>query len=146
MMPPPPNLRGEVIGLHHVAIAVRKIADARAFYVESLGLKALGDPEFIANQAVNVLVLEAAGQRIELVEPASEQSPVFKFVAKREGLHHLAWQVKDLDATLANLSQAGLRLIDAASRPGAHGTRIAFIHPAACGGVLTELVEIPSGT
>jgi len=145
MMPPPESLNGHVIALHHVAIAVREIAVVRAFYTESLGLVAAGEPEYVAEQQVNVLVLEAAGQRIELVEPASDDSPVSKFVAKREGLHHLAWQVDDLAATLGDLAAAGLRLLDTAPRPGAHGTSIAFLHPASCGGVLTELVEVPSG-
>jgi len=145
MLPPPSSLNGHVIALHHVAIAVRQIAAVRAFYTESLGLTAVGGLEYVAEQQVNVLVLEAAGQRIELLEPAAADSPISKFVAKREGLHHLAWQVDDLAATLTDLAAAGLRLIDAAPRPGAHGTRIAFIHPAACGGVLTELVEVPSG-
>ena len=82
-------------------------------------------------------------QRIELIEPASPDSPISRFVEKREGLHHLAWQVDDLEAVLVRLKAAGLRLIDENPRPGAHNTRIAFLHPASCGGVLTELVQIP---
>ncbi len=142
-MTPPDPLAGVVRGLHHVAIVVERIADARGAYVEALGLGA-GEPEYVADQKVNVLVLHAGSQRIELVEPADPESPVSKFLAKRgPGLHHLAYQVDDLEAALAVLRARGLRLIDEAPRPGAHGTRIAFVHPSATGGVLTELVEIP---
>ena len=144
-VPPPSALDGHVIALHHVAIAVKKIDAVAAFYRDSLGLDEVGDKEFVADQKVNVLVLAAGGQRIELVEPASDDSPISCFVAKREGLHHLAWQVDNLEAQLARLKASGTRLIDEAPRPGAHGTRIAFLHPASTGGVLTELVEVPPG-
>lgn len=143
-LPPPGDLVGLVVGLHHVAIAVREIASVAPFYVEALGLQTVGAPEYVADQKVNVLVLEAGGQRIELVEPAAEDSPISKFVAKREGLHHLAWQVDDLELVLARLKARGTRLIDEAPRPGAHNTQIAFLHPASTGGVLTELVQLPA--
>lgn len=141
---PPGALQGLVLGLHHVAIAVRALADVAPFYTQALGLESLGEPEFVADQRVNVLVLEVGGQRIELVEPASEDSPISRFVAKREGLHHLAWQVDDLEQVLARLKSRGVRLLDETPRPGAHGTRIAFLHPASSGGVLTELVQLPA--
>ncbi len=142
-MIPPPELQGQVVALHHVAIAVRDISNVAPFYAKSLGLETIGEPEYVADQKVNVLVLAAGGQRIELIEPASPDSPISRFVKKREGLHHLAWQVDDLEAVLVRLKAAGLRLIDENPRPGAHNTRIAFLHPASCGGVLTELVQIP---
>lgn len=145
MIPPPSELSGHVIALHHVAIAVKRIDSVADFYREALGLEQLGEPEFVADQKVNVLVLTAGGQRIELVEPASDDSPISRFVEGREGLHHLAWQVDDLAATLERLKARGVRLIDEAPRPGAHGTSIAFLHPASSGGVLTELVEVPPG-
>lgn len=129
--------------LHHVAIVVPSIADARAVYVDQLGMAPQGDVEYVPDQRVNVLVVVAGSQRIELVEPASEDSPVTKFLEKRGGgLHHLAYRVDDLEATLASLKEQGVRLIDEAPRPGAHGTRIAFLHPKATHGVLTELVEV----
>jgi methylmalonyl-CoA/ethylmalonyl-CoA epimerase len=145
-MIPPRELQGQVVGLHHVAIAVREIAAVAPFYADSLGLETLGEPEFVADQKVNILILSAGGQRIELVEPASPDSPISRFVEKREGLHHLAWEVDDLEAVLARLKEQGMRLIDEAPRKGAHNTRIAFLHPASCGGVLTELVEVPAST
>jgi methylmalonyl-CoA epimerase len=130
-----------VHGVHHIAIVVKSIAEARKTYAGVLGLHA-SEPEFIADQKVNVLITHAGGQRIEFVEPAAEDSPVSKFLAQRGGgLHHVAYLVHDLDRALATLKQAGVRLIDEKPRPGAHGTRVAFLHPHALGGVLTELVE-----
>lgn len=130
-----------MIGVHHIAIAVASIAEARELYEGVLGLAA-GEVEHVADQKVNVLVLYAGAQRIELVEPAAPDSPVSKFIAERGGgLHHVAYRVDDIEAALAALKRAGVRLIDEKPRPGAHGTRIAFIHPKATGGVLTELVE-----
>jgi len=142
-MIPPEALDGAVLELHHVAIAVRDLAVTTPVYTDLLGLRKDGEPEYVADQKVDVQVLCAAGQRIELVAPAAEDSPISRFVAKREGLHHLAWRVADLEATLARLKAADVRLIDEAPRPGAHGTRIAFLHPSSTGGVLTELVEAP---
>ncbi|MCA8978639.1 MAG: methylmalonyl-CoA epimerase [Planctomycetes bacterium] len=140
----PEALRGVVRGLHHVAIVVPSIADARPSY-EGLGMTA-GEPEYVADQKVNVLVCMAGDQRIELVEPAADDSPVTSFLAKRGGgLHHLAFRVDDVAQAIETLMARGLRMIDEAPRPGAHGTRIAFVHPKATGGVLMELVEEPAG-
>jgi methylmalonyl-CoA/ethylmalonyl-CoA epimerase len=139
-------LESVVSGLHHVAVVVASIEDARRTYVDALGLTA-GEVEHVADQKVDVLVCYAGAQRIELVQPASEDSPVSKFLAKRGGgLHHLAYRVDDLERALARLKAAGLRLIDEAPRPGAHGTRVAFLHPSATCGVLTELVQEPPGS
>ena len=137
---PPRGIRSVVRGLHHVAIAVESIATARVAWERGLGLVA-GDVEFVEDQRVNVLVLLAGDQRIELVEPAAPDSPVSAFLAKRGGgLHHLAWRVDDVAAAIAALEAAGVKMIDRAPRPGAHGTRIAFVHPRSTGGVLMELV------
>lgn len=140
---PPPSLQEVVLDLHHVAIVVPSIEEARPLYVGTLALGS-GEVEHVPDQAVNVLVLRAGGQRIELVEPARPDSPVTRFLEKTGGgLHHLAWRVGDLAATLEHLKACGVRLIDEAPRPGAHGTRVAFLHPKATGGVLMELVEEP---
>ncbi len=139
----PTNLAPLVRGVHHIAIVVPSIADARKIYEGVLGLSA-SEPEYVADQKVNVLVTYAGEQRIELVEPAAPDSPVTRFLEKTGGgLHHVAYRVDDVAAAIAALKAAGLRLIDEAPRPGAHGTRIAFVHPKATGGVLTELVEDP---
>jgi methylmalonyl-CoA/ethylmalonyl-CoA epimerase len=136
-------LQSLVQGLHHVAIVVPSIAEVRKVYVGVLGMQA-GAVEHVPDQKVNVLVCHAGSQRIELVEPASPDSPVSSFLAKRGGgLHHLAYRVANLERALATLASAGLRLIDTRPRPGAHGTRIAFVHPSAANCVLTELVEEP---
>lgn len=144
MNQPPNALSGIVRDLHHVAIVVPSIDAARGLYVDLLGLTA-GEPEHVADQKVNVLVCFAGTQRVELVEPSSPDSPVSGFIAKRGGgLHHLAWRVDDLEVALAKLKAAGVQLIDEAPRAGAHNCRIAFIHPKATGGVLSELVEDPN--
>ena len=131
-------------GLHHVAIVVASIDEARTTYVDLMGMTC-GEVEHVADQKVNVLVCWAGEQRIELVEPAADDSPVTGFLAKRGGgLHHLAYRVDDVAAAIATLEAGGVRMIDSAPRPGAHGTRIAFVHPKSTGGVLTELVQEPA--
>ena len=141
-MTPPPQLAPLVRGVHHIAIVVASIAEARKVYEGVLGMSA-SEVEFVPDQKVNVLVLHAGPQRIELVEPASPDSPVSRFLAKHGGgLHHVAYRVDDLDGALRALSAAGVRLIDHHPRPGAHGTRIAFVYPQGMSGVLTELVEV----
>jgi methylmalonyl-CoA epimerase len=143
---PPQALHGVTRGLHHVAIAVTSLAEARTLYEGALGMRAL-PVEFVAGQKVNVLVLFSDAQRIELVEPAAEDSPITNFLAKRgPGIHHLAWRVDDCAQAIALLKKAGLKLIDEAPKPGSHGTKVAFVHPKSTGGVLMELVEDPHGT
>lgn len=144
-MPIDSKLAPLVRGVHHIAIVVESIAEARRVYEGVLGTS-VGQPEYVADQKVNVLVTYAGAQRIELVEPAAPDSPVSQFLAKRgAGLHHVAYRVDDIERALAALKAAGVRMIDEKPRPGAHGTRIAFVHPKALGGVLTELVEDRSG-
>jgi len=139
----PEALLGIAGELHHVAIVVRSLSVARGAW-EALGV-VCGEPEFIEDQDVNVLVCTIGGQRIELVEPASEDSPVSRFLERRgPGLHHLAFEVADCAGAIEEARARGLELIDEAPRPGSHGTTIAFLHPRATGGVLCELVEDPS--
>jgi len=141
----PDALAPLVRGLHHVAIVVPSIAEARPLYEGQLGMRAK-EPEFVPDQKVNVLVLHAGSQRLELVEPASDDSPVSRFLEKRGGgLHHLAYEVDDCAAAIERLLAAGVRMIDEEPRPGSHGTTIAFVHPRSTGGVLSELVEAPKG-
>jgi len=139
----PGNLSRIARGLHHVAIVVPSLADARGMYEEALGMSAT-EIEHVEDQKVRVLVLFAGEQRIELVEPASPDSPVSRFLEKTGGgLHHLAWRVDDVAAAIEHLQGQGVRMIDDAPRAGSHGTTIAFVHPKATGGVLMELVEDP---
>jgi len=127
--------------IDHIGIAVRSLSETLRFYQEALGLNASGF-EDIADQGVRVAMLPVGESRIELLEPLRADSPVEKFMAKRgEGIHHIAIQVGDLEAALERLKTAGVRLIDSSPRQGAHGSRIAFIHPSSTHGVLLELVE-----
>ncbi len=98
--------------------------------------------EEVAEQKVRVAFLQVGESRIELLEPTSPDSPVAKFLEKNgEGIHHVAYEVEDLEAALADLQAKDVRLIDQTPRKGAHGASIAFVHPKASGGVLTELCQ-----
>jgi methylmalonyl-CoA/ethylmalonyl-CoA epimerase len=91
---------------------------------------------------VEIATLPAGASWIELIRPLDPEGAIARFLAKRgEGFHHVAYVVPDLEAALQSLQEAGVRLIDTSPRTGAHGWRIAFIHPEACNGVLTELVQ-----
>lgn len=135
-------------GINHIAIAVQSLDGKREFYEGVLGGRFDGIEE-VADQKVKVaffLFGEAGHEvRIELLEPTSPDSPVAKFLEKRgEGLHHIAYSVEKIDQRLAGLKEAGIKLIDESPRGGAHHTRIAFLHPKATGGVLTEICEAAS--
>jgi LAO/AO transport system kinase len=126
--------------LDHVAVAVRAEDEASAFFT-ILGVPS--EPaERVDDQGVYVQFLDSGVAKLERVWPAGPSSPVSAFLDRRgPGLHHVAFSVEDLPATLAMLSKRGVRLIDKMPRTGAHGRRIAFVHPASTGGVLIELVE-----
>lgn len=127
--------------LDHVAIAVPSIATALPIY-ELLTGSAGSPAESIAGDAVRVAFVGEGEGRIELVEPAAADSSVARFLERRgPGLHHIALRVTDLAERLDALAAAGVRLIDRTPRTGAHGRRVAFIHPVSAGGVLVELVE-----
>lgn len=127
--------------INHIGIAVKNIEKSTALYRDVLGMTMEGTEE-VAEQKVRVAFFAVGDSRIELLEPTSPDSPVAKFIEKNgEGIHHLAYEVDDLAAVLADLKTQGVRLIDEAPRCGAHGTRIAFLHPKATGGVLTELCQ-----
>jgi methylmalonyl-CoA/ethylmalonyl-CoA epimerase len=126
--------------LHHVAVVVADLDEALARY-RMLGF-AGGERFVLAEQAVEVATLRSGTGWIELIRPTDPDGPIARYLAKRgEGVHHVAYAVPDLRASLNELAAAGIRLIDAAPRIGAHGWRIAFIHPESCAGVLTELVQ-----
>jgi methylmalonyl-CoA/ethylmalonyl-CoA epimerase len=126
--------------LHHIAIVVADLDEAVARF-RALGF-AGGERFTLPDQAVEVATFPAGHGWIELIEPMDPDGPIARFLAKRgEGMHHIAYAVPNLEAALANLDAAGARLIDREPRTGAHGWRIAFIHPESCAGVLTELVQ-----
>jgi len=127
--------------INHIGVAVKSIEASAPFYRDVLGMHFEGT-EVVAEQKVKVAFFSVGESRIELLEPTAEDSPVAKFLEKNgEGTHHIAYEVDDLAATLARLKAVGVRLIDEVPRCGAHGTRIAFLHPKATGGVLTELCQ-----
>jgi methylmalonyl-CoA/ethylmalonyl-CoA epimerase len=127
--------------LHHVGIAVPRIADVLPFYRDALGL-ATGPVRELAHQRVRVMFVGGEGDRIELIEPVEDTSGVAKFVAERgrPTLHHVCYVVDDLRSSLRDLAASGVELIDQEPRPGAEGL-VAFLHPRASGGVLIELVD-----
>jgi methylmalonyl-CoA/ethylmalonyl-CoA epimerase len=127
--------------LHHVAVVVSDLDQALARY-RRLGF-AGGERFILAEQAVEVATFRSGSGWIELIHPTDPEGPIARYLAKRgEGMHHVAYAVPDLSLALRGLDAAGIRLIDAEPRIGAHGWRIAFIHPDSCGGVLTELVQV----
>jgi methylmalonyl-CoA/ethylmalonyl-CoA epimerase len=126
--------------LHHVAVVVADLDEALARY-RTLGFSG-GERFVLVEQAVEVATLRSGTGWIELIRPTDPEGPIARYLAKRgEGVHHVAYAVPDLRAALIALEAAGIRLIDAAPRVGAHGWRIAFVHPESCAGVLTELVQ-----
>jgi methylmalonyl-CoA epimerase len=129
------------VTLDHVGIAVADLAQALSFYRDALGLE-VETPEEVASQRVRAHFIPVGESAIELLEATSEDSPIATYVAKRgPGLHHITLRVGDITAALAQLKAKGVRLIDETPRPGAHGSLVAFIHPASAHGVLVELKQ-----
>ncbi len=130
--------------IDHVGVAVEDLDAAIALHEATSDME-LVHRETVAEQGVEAVLLDVGENHVELLRPLSEDTPVGKFLAKRgPGLHHVAYQVEDIEATLSALREQGVRLIDQVPRTGIRGSRVAFLHPAASGGVLTEIVE-PSG-
>jgi methylmalonyl-CoA/ethylmalonyl-CoA epimerase len=125
--------------LDHIGIAVKSLDAARIY--EALGM-VVGHVETVETQKVKTAFLSAGDANLELLEPTSPDSPVARFIEKRgEGVHHLCFRVENIEAELAKLQARGYRLINEAPVPGAHGCRVAFLHPSAGNGVLIELSE-----
>jgi methylmalonyl-CoA/ethylmalonyl-CoA epimerase len=129
--------------LDHIGIAVNSIETARIY--EAMGLS-IDHLEVVESQRVKTAFLSVGDANLELLEPTGPDSPVAKFIEKRgEGIHHLCFRVEGIDAHVERLREQGFRLINEAPVPGAHGCRVAFLHPAAGNGVLIELSEKVSG-
>ena len=127
--------------LDHIGIATDRLGDTLKLWRDNLGLE-IDFQEEVAEQGVRVVMLPIGETHIELLEPLSPESPVGKFLAKRgPGIHHIAVEVDDIQASLADLAQKGARLIDEKPRIGAGGCLVAFIHPSSTNGVLLELVQ-----
>jgi methylmalonyl-CoA epimerase len=128
------------ISIDHLGIAVRSLDHALEFYQQQLGL-AVSARETVPHEKVNVAMLPVEGPRIELLEPTEEDSVIGKFLAKRgEGIHHIAFRVPDLAASVEKLKQSGARLLNEPQR-GAGGHLYVFVHPSSTGGVLIELIQ-----
>jgi methylmalonyl-CoA/ethylmalonyl-CoA epimerase len=125
--------------LDHIGIAVRSLDAAKIW--QDLGLT-LGHVETVESQSVRTAFLSVGEANLELLEPTDAESPIARFIEKRgEGIHHICLRVSNIDEHLARLKSAGYRLINDAPVPGAHGCRVAFLHPASGNGVLIELSE-----
>ena len=132
---------GAVRGLSHIAIAVREADPLADVLVRSLGATR-GEEEMLDGGALRVVFVRLGPVTFELLEPRSPEHTVAKFLEKRgEGMHHVSLEVGDLETALAGCRDAGVRLIDQAPRPGAHGSRVAFLHPRSLGGTLIELCQ-----
>jgi methylmalonyl-CoA/ethylmalonyl-CoA epimerase len=127
--------------INHVGLAVADLDAALRHYAEVWGLESVSR-ERVADQGVEEATLPATGAALQLIAPIGPSSTVARFLERRgEGLHHIAYEVADIRAALAQLRAAGMTLIDAEPRPGGGGSLVAFVHPASNHGVLVELVQ-----
>jgi methylmalonyl-CoA epimerase len=136
-------LRG--IALDHIGIAVADLPAAERVYTDTLGGRVIAREELDADQ-VRVVFVELRGALVELLAPSGSGGPLSRFLDSRgEGLHHLAFEVADLESALRDAAAGGVRLVDARPRTGTRGRMIAFLHPSAARGVLIELVQRRGG-
>ena len=132
--------------IDHVGIAVEDLDAALALYEGSFAMP-LAHRETVSEQGVEAVLLDVGDCHVELLSPLGPDTPVGKFLARScPGLHHVAYRVDDIDATLAQLRDEGVALIDVKPRTGIRQSRVAFLHPRATNGVLTEIVEPAAGT
>ena len=131
--------------IDHIGVATEDLEGSLQLYEQTLGMP-LAHRETVESQGVEAVLLDVGENHVELLAPLGEDTPVGKYLAKKgPGLHHVAYQTADIDAELERLKAAGMRLIDEQPRTGIRGSRVAFLHPAATGGVLTEIVEPAHG-
>jgi methylmalonyl-CoA/ethylmalonyl-CoA epimerase len=127
--------------IDHIGIAVADLDAAIALHRDTYGMP-LVHREVVETQGVEAVLFDVGDSHLELLAPLGPDTPVGRFLSERgPGLHHVAYRVDDVAAALGGLRAAGLRLIDEAPRPGIRGSQVAFLHPSAAGGVLTELVQ-----
>jgi methylmalonyl-CoA/ethylmalonyl-CoA epimerase len=131
--------------IDHVGVAVEDLDAAIALHEQAYGL-ALAHREVVEAQGVEAVLLDVGESHVELLRPLQPDSAVGRFLASRgPGLHHVAYRVADIEATLDALRDRGLQLIDDTPRPGIRDSRVAFVHPRSAGGVLTEIVQPAEG-
>lgn len=127
--------------IDHIGVAVEDLDAAIALYAESFEME-LAHRETVESQGVEAVLLDVGDGHVELLRPLGPDTAVGKFVARKgPGLHHVAYAVDDIDATLVRLAAAGLEMIDNEPRVGIRESRVAFLHPRSTGAVLTEIVE-----
>ena len=127
--------------IDHIGVAVADLDAAIELHTGAYGMP-LVHRETVAEQGVEAVLLDVGDGHVELLSPLGEDTPVGKFLARKgPGLHHVAYAVEDIEATLEQLSAAGIELIDAKPRVGIRGSHVAFLHPRSTGGVLTEIVQ-----
>jgi methylmalonyl-CoA/ethylmalonyl-CoA epimerase len=145
-MPRGGNLLGGMFArVDHIGVAVEDLDAAIALHEQAYGM-AVAHREVVEEQGVEAVLLDVGENHVELLRPLDAQTPVGRFLAKRgPGLHHVAYQVTDVQAALNSLRDRGLRLIDETPRTGIRGSRVAFVHPDSSGGVLTEIVQPSEG-
>ena len=132
----------QTAGVHHLGVAVIDLDEAVATYSRLFG-GMLEHRDIVPDQGVEAASMLVGASRIELLAPTDEDTPVGRFLAKHgPGVHHIAYEVDDVAAALADLAAAGAELIDTAPRPGLFGLQVAFVHPDAVHGVLTEVVSV----
>jgi methylmalonyl-CoA epimerase len=129
-------------GIHHLGVAVHDLDEALETYVRLLGAE-LEHRALVEEQGVEAAAVLVGSGRVELLAPLGEETPIGKFLASRgPGMHHVAYQVDDVRSELGRLSAAGASLIDEEPRQGLFGLQVAFVHPDAVHGVLTEVVSV----
>jgi methylmalonyl-CoA/ethylmalonyl-CoA epimerase len=131
--------------IDHIGVAVEQIEPSLKLYRDGFQMR-VAHREVVSEQGVEAVLLDLGENHVELLAPLDADTPVGRFLARKgPGLHHVAYQVDDIDATLAALKREGMALIDDEPRTGIRGSRVAFMHPGATGGVLTEIVEPAAG-
>jgi methylmalonyl-CoA/ethylmalonyl-CoA epimerase len=131
--------------IDHIGVAVEEIDASLALYRDLFEL-GVAHREVVSEQGVEAALLDVGENHVELLAPLGPDTPVGKFLARNgPGLHHVAYQVSDIDAVLSTLKDAGAELIDQRPRTGIRASRVAFLHPRATGGVLTEIVQPAPG-
>ena len=132
----------DALGIHHLGVAVDDLDAALSTYARLFGAE-LEHRATVREQGVQAAAVRVGAGRVELLAPLGDETPVGKFLATRgPGMHHVAYEVDDVQAELVRLSAAGAELIDAEPRPGLFGLQVAFVHPDAVHGVLTEVVSV----
>ena len=131
--------------IDHIGVAVEDLDAALETYANGLAMPVV-HRETVEEQGVEAILLDVGEGHVELLKPLGPDTPVGKFLAKKgPGLHHVAYQVTDIESVLEQLKASGMRLIDETPRIGIRGSKVAFAHPAATGGVLTEIVQPAEG-